>query len=241
MCYETSLTKKLRAIEKQTDAIMRYPEVYEPWYHLSGHLHPYMFCIPMNEPDAILAMEWGLVPKEEIDIEGFRKNYNTLNARGESLLTSKLYREATRERRCLILADGFFEPHYPNDNFKAKAVPKYCYLEGRKLFSFAGIYTEIDDDYWTVSMVTTEANDFFEKIHNKKKRMPLVLDPDFVKEWLDPDLNDSGIKEVLATSFMREPFKAHSVANIYKRNINTNTPEILEPVEDTEGEQGKFF
>ena len=61
--------------------------------------------------------------------------------------------------------------------------------------------------------------------------MPLVLDPNFEGDWLNPDLNDKGIEEVLATSFMRESFKAHQVTrDLYKRGIDTNTPEILEKV-----------
>jgi putative SOS response-associated peptidase YedK len=109
MCYETSLTKKLAAIEKTTGAIMQYPEVYEPWYHLSGFTHPNMFCIPMDRPSAILPMEWGLVaPWGEEDIIKFRSKYDTLNAKAETLLTSNMYKEPARERRCLILADGFF-------------------------------------------------------------------------------------------------------------------------------------
>ena len=228
MCYETSLTKKLGAIEKHTGAVMQYPEVYEPWYHLSGFSHPNMFCIPMDRPDVILPMEWGLVaPWGEKNIPSFRKKYNTLNARAETLLTSNMYKDPARERRCLILADGFFEPHY--DKLVGPATPYYCYLEDRKLFSFAGIYNTYDRDYWTVSLITREANDFFAKIHNKKKRMPLALDPNFEGEWLDPDLNDNGIEEVLATSFMREAFKAHPVTSeIYKRRVDTNNPETLE-------------
>lgn len=240
MCYETSLTKKLAAIEKHTGAVMRYPEVYEPWYHLSGFSHPNMFCIPMDEPDTILPMEWGLLAPWADDILKFRKKYNTLNAKAETLLTSNMYKEASRERRCLILADGFFEPHY--EKMSGPATPYYCYLEDRKLFSFAGIYNKYDEDYWTVSLITREANDFFAEIHNKKKRMPLAVDRNFEGEWLDPDLNDNGIEEVLATSFMREPFKAHPVTrDLYKREIDTNTPEFLEPEESIDGEQGRLF
>lgn len=122
------------------------------------------------------------------------------------------------------------------------AIPYYCYLEDRKLFSFAGIYNTFDRDYWTVSLVTREANDFFAEIHNKKKRMPLVLDPNFEGEWLDPDLNDNGIEEVLATSFMREPFKAHPVTRkLYKKDSKTNVAKTLNPINDPEGNQGTLF
>ncbi len=72
-----------------------------------------MFCIPTDRPRAILPMEWGLVaPLGKADILKFRSKYNTLNAKAETLLTSNMYKEPVRERRCLILADGFFEPHY---------------------------------------------------------------------------------------------------------------------------------
>jgi len=104
-------------------------------------------------------------------------------------------------------------------------------LEERKLFSFAGIYNTIDRDFYTCSIITSEANDFFAEVHNKKKGMPLVLEPNFEGEWLNPNLNDNGIQEILDTGFMREPFKAHPVTkDLYKRGIDTNTPKILENV-----------
>ncbi|MBO2543772.1 hypothetical protein J0871_05025 [Salegentibacter sp. BDJ18] len=54
MCYETSLTKKLAAIEKHTGAVMQYPEVYEPWYHLSGFTH----CFAYQWIDHVLFCLW---------------------------------------------------------------------------------------------------------------------------------------------------------------------------------------
>ncbi|MDT0646338.1 SOS response-associated peptidase family protein [Zunongwangia sp. F260] len=231
MCYETSLTKTSRQIEARYGP-MKVPMLYEPWYHVSGFVHPNLFCIPMENPKEIYPMEWGLIaPFGERDVLSFRRKYNTLNAKAETLLTSKMYQVPTRERRCLIIADGFFEPHYKN--LKGSATPYYCYLEERKLFTFAGIYNEYKPDYWNVSLITREANSLFAEIHNKKKRMPLVLDPDFEGEWINPDLDDNDIQEVLATSFMREPFKAHPVTrDLYKRDINTNTPRVIEEVED---------
>ena len=163
------------------------------------------------------------------DILKFRKKYNTLNAKAETLLTSNMYSEPTRERRCLILADGFFEPHY--EKLSGPSQPYYCYLEERKLFSFAGIYNTYDHHFYTCSLITIEADNFFAEIHNKKKRMPLVLDPNFEGEWLNPDLKDNEIQEVLATGLMRESFKAHQVTrDLYKRGIDTNTLEILKEV-----------
>ncbi|MBZ9629812.1 SOS response-associated peptidase [Salegentibacter sp. LM13S] len=234
MCYETSLTKSLDYIEENKGVELLYYGTYEPYYHVSGYTHPNLFCLPIEDPSHIYPMEWwGLLPnKPDLDIINFRQAYNTLIAKGENLMKSKTNREPARNRRCLILADGFFEPHYPNNNFKASPVPKYCFLEGRKLFCIAGIYNDFDDEYWNVSLVTTQANDVFSKINNKEKRMPLVLDPTFEDEWLRKDLADKSILELVKHGFIREEFKSHTVANFYGADFNTNTYEILKQVEE---------
>lgn len=93
MCYETSLTKKLTPIEKTTDAKLLKPANYEPYYHLSGFTHPNLYCIPLENPSQIYPMEWGLIaPWGENDAPAFRKKYNTLNAKGETLLKSNTYK-----------------------------------------------------------------------------------------------------------------------------------------------------
>jgi len=206
-------------------------DLYQPYYFQNGFTHNNLFCIPMERPSKIYPMEWGLIPTySENDVEGFRKKYNTLNAKAETLFDSTVYRESAKERRCLIIADGFFEPHYPNDKFKGKSESKYCYLEDRKLFTFAGIYNEIKSDYFNVSIITTSANPFFEKIHNKKKRMPLVLDPNMEGEWLNDTLSKDQVKEILNDGFIKEDFKAHTVNSVYKRGVDHNVPETLEPI-----------
>lgn len=98
--------------------------------------------------------------------------------------------EPTRERRCLIIADGFFEPHYDKPN--GPAVPYYYYLEDRKLLTFAGIYNTYDINYWSASMVTGEANEFLAKVHNKVKRMPLVIASQLKGDWLNLELTIMG-------------------------------------------------
>ena len=237
MCYETSLNKKLKTIEKTFSAKFTEPELYDPWYHLSGFIHPNLFCVPMEDPQHIYPMEWGLVaPWGNNNVGAFRKKYNTLNAKSETVLKSKIYKEPARERRCLIIADGFFEPHHTG----GKAIPYYCYLQEFKLFTFAGIYNESGNDYRTVTMLTTEANDFFSEVHNKKKRMPLVLDKNIEGEWLNPNLVDGDLQDLMAASFTKEEFKAHPVTrDLYKRGIDTNTPRALEKIEETE--TGRLF
>lgn len=230
MCYETSLTKTSKQITQHFGATMKIPELYEPWYHMSGFVHPNLFCIPQENPSEIYPMEWGLIaPWGERDVIAFRKEYNTLNAKAETLLSAKTYREPALNRRCLIISDGFFEPHHE----AGKATPYYCYLEGRKIFTFAGIYNEYKPNYWNCSLITTEANPFFAEIHNKRKRMPLVLDPEMEGEWLRHDLTENGLTELMQHAFIKEEFKAHPVTrDLYKRDIDTNNPDILKMKEE---------
>ncbi|GAA4315793.1 SOS response-associated peptidase [Pontixanthobacter gangjinensis] len=229
MCYETSLNKKLKVLEKTFDAQLKKDEEFEPYYHKSGFVHPNLYCIPIDQPGTIYPMEWGLVaPWGSKDINAFRKKYNTLNAKSENLLKSNMYKEAARERRCLIIVDGFFEPHHVNK----VSYPYYCYLQDQKIFSIAGIYNELEDGKRTLSLITTEANDFFAEVHNNKKRMPLSMDPDFEGSWLDPGLSDMNLKELMQECFRKEAFKAHPVSrDLYKRGKDTNNPEILEEVD----------
>ena len=125
------------------------------------------------------------------------------------------YKDSVAEKRCLILADGFFEPHHEN----GQAIPYFCsqpskaYPEG-DLFLFAGLYTELNDNTLTTTILTTEANPFFMEVHNKGKRMPLILDNMLLEDWLDDGLNTQSINELMATGFTNNSFKAHCAGTI---------------------------
>jgi putative SOS response-associated peptidase YedK len=235
MCFESSLLKKKRLIEEYFKANFIPSYYYEPYYHVSGFTYPELQIIKMDDPSTIHPANWGLIPSwGESNISGFRKKYNTLNAKSETLLESNMYQESAREHRCLILADGFFEPHHINNI----SYPYYCFIpskkfeDGKSLFAYSGIYSELEDGTFSCSILTTEANDFFSEIHNKKKRMPLIIDESYTKEWLAQNLTGSQITELIKDSFTHKKFDAYQVSrNLYKRGINHNHPGILTKVE----------
>ena len=105
--------------------------------------------------------------------------------------------------------------------------PQYYYLKGHRLFAIAGFYNTYDGQYWSVSMITLPAKQLISSIKNppEGRRMPLVLDPEFEKEWIDPHLKEGEIEEVIATGFIQETLQAHRVSS----NL-CNTPEAIEPV-----------
>ncbi|MGO4911098.1 SOS response-associated peptidase [Leeuwenhoekiella sp. W20_SRS_FM14] len=238
MCNASALTKTKKRIEEVLDKTFEIPLEYQPYYHLNGFSHGNLQIIKMDEKEKIYPAMWGLIPAYGLNnIPEFQKKYNTLNARSESIFKSNTFKHSLLEKRCLILADGFFEPHHIN----GKPTPYFCYQpsdeegdDGRKLFLFAGLYAEIDDDSYSCTILTTEANDFFAEVHNKKKRMPLVLDSELYTDWLSDSHNEKTLKDLLNDGFTRTKFDAYPVSNmIYQKNIDANVAKAIQPVEKT--------
>lgn len=241
MCYSVSLRKKQEDIEERFGAQMQVPLLYEPYYHMSGFKHGNVYIIPQAYPDEIYPAIWGLVPEFiEGDITEYLKGNHNLNSKIENVFNTRRFKGSVMDKRCLVLADGFFEPH----DHDGTSYPYFCHLEDDSLFAFAGIYTQLDDELFSCSIMTTKANGFFEEIHNLKKRMPLVFDPDFEMEWLRNDLNKDGIRELMQSGFTKEEFEAYPVTkNLYKAKYNRNTVEAITKREYPElrQKQGNLF
>ena len=235
MCYAVSNTKTQKEIEEISKTRWQSKEPYKPYFHLSAFSYPNLHVQTIEKPMYSENATWGFIPESALtDIHSFRKKYHTFNARAEDLWDSKIYAEAVSTQRCLIWADGFFEPHRINN----QSIPYYCYQpdapksNSRRLFAFAGLYSKTENNALTCTIITTKANDFFAEIHNVKKRMPLVLSSQLYQEWLDPNANVHQIKDLLKIGFTEEGFRAHPVSSsIYNKNIDTNKPSILNEVD----------
>lgn len=233
MCYETVLTKMKKQVQEYFHVDFAQPDDYKPYYHRSGFTHPKLQIIKMDEPNTIYSAKWGYIPPWGMnDIPAFQKKYNTLNIKSETLFKG-ISKEAANDKRCLIIADGFFEPH----KIAGVSIPYFCYIpsttfeDGRHLFVFGGIYSEVEKDskQFTCSILTMEANPFFAEVHNIKKRQPFVLDEELYKEWFNPNLNEENVLELIKNGFTSKEFKAYPIStDLYKRNLDTNQPYILE-------------
>ncbi|WP_179007085.1 SOS response-associated peptidase [Winogradskyella forsetii] len=238
MCYGKALTKSEDELKEQLNN--RYginfavPSAYKPYYHLNGFTHGTIYIIPMDDPEHICAASWGMIPDWAAhDPETFWRKSNTLNARSETIFEKPTFKNSADDKRCLILADGFYEPHHEN----GVALPYFCYQPSKTypkgdLFMFAGLYNKLDTELYTATILTTEANPFFAEVHNKKKRMPLVLADDLFEDWLDAGLNSQTLLELMDFGFTNKAFKAHPVSrDLYKKGIDTNQPYITEAVD----------
>jgi putative SOS response-associated peptidase YedK len=131
-----------------------------------------------NNPELAM-LRWGLVPFWAKDPSiGNRM----INARAETVAEKPAFRAAYRHRRCLVLADGFYEWR------REGSVKTPYYISGAdgQPFAFAALWEnwnskESDESIQSTTLITTEANDFMTSLHH---RMPVVLTPDTAQRWL---------------------------------------------------------
>ncbi len=177
----------------------------QPTYYVSGFVHPKLPVITNEKPQEFQPYNWGLIPfwvKSPADAAKLSKQ--CLNARGESIFEKPSFREAAKQRRCLITCiDGFFEHHH----IGGKSYPFYISLKNNESMTFAGLWERWEDKStgsirYTATIVTTEANGLMAKIHNNERaqtegpRMPVILPPELERNWLKP-FNDKADKELL--------------------------------------------
>jgi putative SOS response-associated peptidase YedK len=130
----------------------------------------------------IVLMRWGLIPHWAKDE---KTAYKMINARVETLTQRPAFRGLLSHHRCLVPASGFYEWQGEGRD----KTPYYIYPEDRRYIAFAGLY-----DVWinahgeelsTFTIITTEANDFMARLHN---RMPVIIGRELEDAWLDPEL-----------------------------------------------------
>lgn len=177
-----------------------------------------------QEQRQLHSMEWGLVPHWSNDTKIGAK---LINARAETVAEKPAFRSCIRRRRCLVIADGFYEWSGEDDNGKQ---PYYFQLPERRPFAFAGLW-----DYWqsrsgenmvSCTIITTEAGDPVSPIHD---RMPAIVPPSAYERWLDPGLNDPQRALALLQSDEVPQFQSYAVSEAVNNPAN-ESPECIEAV-----------
>ena len=171
-------------------------------------------------------LRWGLIPSWSKEPE---PRFPTFNARGETLADKPTFRGPFKNRRCLILIDGFYEwPKKPNKDRR----PRHIRFRARRPMALAGLWdrwidraTGVPVDSCTI--VTTEANELLASVPHD--RMPVILDQSSRREWLDPGLTD---RERL--SALLGPSRADDMEMVITSeqfvNHGVDDPRCIEPV-----------
>ncbi len=231
MCYTISINLTKVALEKRFGAKTEKLRDFNPRYIVSAFSLPELPAITTAEPGEFLPLQWGLIPfwvKDEKAAAEIRTK--TMNARSETIEEKPSFRKSFINSRCLIPVSGFFEWH----DFDGKKYPFYIQMKNNLPFALAGIYDkwvnkETGEIIHSFSIVTTAANTLMEKIHNSKKRMPVILPQGSEKKWLDLNKSASQIKE-LCIPFNENEMEAHPVAKLIPSKPDTvQSEELLKP------------
>ncbi|MEE9150657.1 MAG: SOS response-associated peptidase [Thermoplasmata archaeon] len=233
MCFDISYAQKSDRIEERFDAKFEEPELYQLAYHVSAFSIPDVPVITNEKINTIQFLKWGLIPFWVKDDETAKKiRMKTFNARVETLFEKPSFRQSIKNKRCLVIADGFFEWR----EVKGKNYPYYIRMADESAFALAGIWDiwhnkKTDEKYNTFSVITTKANPLLSKIHNKKKRMPAILRRDDEMSWLSKDLGREKISSMLKP-IDDSLLEAYTVSKLISyRKGNTNVPEVMEKFE----------
>jgi putative SOS response-associated peptidase YedK len=169
-------------------------------------------------------LHWGLIPSWSKDPSIASK---LINARSETVAEKPSFRSAFKKRRCLIIADGFYEWQ----RTEGKKQPFYFQVQGKQPFGFAGLWEEWHssegEQINTCTILTTSANSLMAPVHD---RMPVILKPEDYNLWLDPQVQDSRKVQPLLQPFPAEAMTAYPVSTIVNSPKN-NKPECIAPVE----------
>lgn len=167
----------------------------------------------------LVKFRWGLVPFWSDD-----PSSGIVNARGETVHQKKSFARPFRKRRCLIVADGFYEWYEVGD----KKIPRYFFLDSKKIFGFAGIY-----ELWkkegktmaTCTIITTDANEEVKPYHH---RMPVIIEDSKRDIWLDKSIQEPEQLLPLVESYDAEEMHSYDVSQKVN-NYKFNGPDCIEP------------
>jgi len=169
--------------------------------------------------------KWGLIPSWAKDPTiGSR----LINARCETLAEKPAFRGAFERRRCLILADGFFEWAHP-DVKTVRKTPYFFHLASGKPFTFAGLWefwrSEAGEAVHTCTIITCPANEQIAPFHD---RMPVILPGEVRWKWLDPAAKPPELNRYLV------PYPAGEIAyhpvSTLVNNPAADEPAVIRPV-----------
>ncbi|MEP6509112.1 MAG: SOS response-associated peptidase, partial [Gemmatimonadales bacterium] len=183
---------------------------FKPRYNIVPSQDQWTIVLDDSAKPAARLLRWGLVPSwADNPSIGAR----LINARSDAVAAKPSFKESFRNRRCVILADGYYEWGGVG---KARA-PYFFHLDGHRDFALAGLWDRWqrgDEVLQTCIIITTQSSPFAARVHH---RMPVVLAPDHAVEWVDAATKDSRLLDLM------EPYSGGDLTTYEVSNI-VNSP-----------------
>lgn len=227
MCGRFTLTKDVEEITGWMPELKSGPAV-------RAELHPRYNIAPSQSVAAVLndgrheisLLRWGLIPSWAKDPAIGNR---LINARAESLAEKPSFRNSLRRRRCLVLADGFYE-WQPQPAGRGK-IPIYFRLKSGQPFAFAGLWDRWrapeGDELATCTIITTTPNSMVAPVHD---RMPVILRAGDYEQWLAPGEALPGELVACLQGYPAAEMESYAVARLVN-NPAHEAPDCIQRVE----------
>ncbi|MGO4890473.1 SOS response-associated peptidase [Anaerobacillus sp. MEB173] len=203
MCGRYTLAAPKEQIEEQLQLELT---EYEPRYNIAPS-QPVLSVISDGTQRRAGYLRWGLVPSWAKDP---KIGYKMINARGETVDEKPAFKRLLARRRCLIVADGFYEWKRVDDTKRP-----YRITVNDNIFTFAGLWdrwkSDNDEEIVSCTIITTEPNELMSDIHD---RMPVIVRDQDRDTWLNPSIADKHILKSLIKPYPEEEMHAYEVSTL---------------------------
>ena len=222
MCGRFTLTADMNILQ-ETFPWLNVPEGIAPRYNIAPS-QP-VAVVPNDGKNQLDYYLWGLIPSwaKEASIGN-----RMINARAETLTEKPAFRSAFRYRRCLVLADGFYE--WRKEAGGKGKTPMYIKLTSGKPFAFAGLWEAWNapdgSQILSTTIITTNPNSMMEAIHN---RMPVILPEETYSLWLQPGEGDSKKLVEILQPYPAVEMSAYPVSTLVN-NPRNEAPACIQPI-----------
>lgn len=246
MCYDISFSTTIEMVTDYIPDLIVDPQIgmeYEMIVHSQAQsFRKYPIILMQGGQKHLKAFEWGIVTNYMNTPEKLKQLRNShCNARSEKIIgDKKSIWHRLRKQRCLIPVTGIME-HREVKAFKNK-IPYHVRLKDRKMFCIPGLYNysennvdkETGELIGTYTLVTRSANAVMMQIHNSGDqafRMPLFLPKELEMKWLDPELTDDAIQEILNFEMPSEMLEYTTTWTIRTTKDRPDGKDKLDPYE----------
>lgn len=224
MCGRFTLTADPAELKEALD-LGSLPAGLEPRYNIA----PTQPVAVVTDPESrdVELFRWGLVPFWADDPSiGNRM----INARMETVAEKPAFRAAFSRRRCLVLADGFYEWERVQGRKGSRSQPYYFRLASGRPFAFAGLWevwrpSEEAEPLLTCTLITGPANERVARVHD---RNPIILEGEKPWVWLDPDASRGRLLDLLQP-LPPEQIEMYPVSTVVNSPRNEGA-ELVEPI-----------
>jgi putative SOS response-associated peptidase YedK len=222
MCGRFTLTSGPAALQRALH-LDTPPEALLPRFNIAPTQE--VAIVTSLEKPRVEYVRWGLIPSwaKEASI-GSR----LINARAETVREKPAFRSAFLKRRCLILADGFYEWERTARGRGGARAPFYIQMDSGEPFTFAGLWetwrAPEGQEVRTCTIVTCAANEIIGRFHD---RMPVILEGEAARRWLEPSTSPDDLGGLLVP-FPAERMRVRVVSSLVNSPGNDG-PQVLQP------------